>query len=232
MRLLIYGMQSSGASTLAMLLAQRPDSCAFIDIWVMYVAPALPGNTGENIVAKVVVSTAYSLALHQERFRPDRTLLFLRHPVVNYRSLAAKAYRHHCGFMEEKFMLLDEVFRDRSAYNAILYYEDLMFDPLGTLRAISHLGWHCEPTYLDFARRPNEMRARNEQQYSFLQERERLIYGTGNYHGEGIAPTEAKLTAAGDDCPVSTWCPAVADHYRQLMRLRQDKWQVAAAENK
>jgi hypothetical protein len=92
-------MQSSGASTLAFLLAQKPGCAAFVDIWTHYVAPSLPGDG--DVVAKVVVTTAFPLALHQERFQPDCTVLFLRHPEANYRSLATKPYRHHCGFMEE-----------------------------------------------------------------------------------------------------------------------------------
>jgi hypothetical protein len=138
MRLLIYGMQSSGASTLALLLAQKPECSAFADIWTMYVAPTLPADRA--VVAKVVVTTAFPLALHQERFRPDRTILFLRHPQVNYRSLASKGYRNHCGFMEEKFAVLERVFAAKAAYDAVFYYEDLVLDPAGMADAVTRLG--------------------------------------------------------------------------------------------
>ena len=76
MRLLFYGMQSSGASIFALIAAQAPDCVAFIDIWSMYVAPRLA--TKHDVVAKVVVTASYPLQLHRERFRPDLTVLVLK----------------------------------------------------------------------------------------------------------------------------------------------------------
>jgi hypothetical protein len=60
MRVLLYGMQSSGASILAFALAQKPDCLAFVDIWNMFwnmfAAPEL--ETDRDCVAKAVVTTA------------------------------------------------------------------------------------------------------------------------------------------------------------------------------
>ena len=39
MRILVYGMQSSGASLFTYFLAQRPDTIAVIDLWDGVVAP-------------------------------------------------------------------------------------------------------------------------------------------------------------------------------------------------
>jgi hypothetical protein len=226
MRLLIYGMQSSGASTLATVLAQKPICAAFIDIWTMYVAPSLAGSI--DALAKVVVTTAFPLALHQERFRPNRTILMLRHPVANYRSLATKAYRHECGFIEEKFAILDRVFNDESAYDSIVYYEDLIFDAPAVLQAVSDLGWACDPGFLAFSRKQADIVAFNEEKFPAV--KDRLGYGIGNYR-EGEIKTEfAHLTDAADgDCPVLDWCPDVAAHYRDLMPRRKGRWRLRSS---
>ena len=220
MRLLIYAMQSSGASTLAFLLAQRPACGAFADIWAMYAAPSLQGTN--DVVAKVVVTTAFPLALHQERFRPDVTILLLRHPVANYRSLMSKPYRHHCGFMEEKFALLDQVFGAWSSYDAIVYYEDLLFDPVGTLNRMAELGWPCDAGYLKFPRKHPDIVAFNEQNFPELVDR--LQYGRGNSRGLRIRPEFAGLDNLADDRPVVDWSPRVLGHYRDLIAENRRRW--------
>lgn len=218
-------MQSSGASTLAYLLAQKPDCAAFLDIWALYAAPSLPGD--DDVVAKVVVTTAFPLALHQERFRPDRTILFLRHPEANYRSLTTKGYRHHCGFLEEKFAVLDQVFLDRRGFDVIVYYEDLITDPLGTLAGMTELGWSCTPEYLRLARKPAAIKQFNESRYPEIIDR--LEYDVGNHHGGHVTADFAKL----GDLPqpgqeVCRWCPAVSEHYRLLMQQPGRQWMALA----
>ena len=228
MRVLIYGMQSSGASTMALLLAQSPECAAFVDIWTMYAAPSLPAD--DDVVAKVVVTTAFPLALHQERFRPDRTILFLRHPEVNYRSLSSKGYRHHCGFMEEKFAVLDRVFADSAAYDAVLYYEDLVLNPRATAEAIIRLGWRWDPDFLRLRRKQGEILALNNARYPDLAGR--LEYGAGNHRGGELQPGLVALTGLEPSDPgPGTWCPAVTDHYRGLMHPEgPKKWNVPPCE--
>jgi hypothetical protein len=227
MRILIYGMQSSGASTLAFLLAQKPDCAAFIDIWAMYAAPSLPG-TGD-VVAKVVVTTAFPLALHQERFRPDCTVLFLRHPVANRGSLSTKSYRHHCGFMEEKFRLLDAVFESRSGFDAVLCYEDLIYDTTGMLQSVSQLGWACDSN-VRFDRNPAEIQRFNEQRYPMVMDR--LEYGSGNHHWGRLDPDFVNLPESSDADPdMREWCPAVTAHYQHLLQHeRRTVWARAKPE--
>jgi hypothetical protein len=214
MRLLIYGMQSSGASTVAFVLAQKPDCCAFVDIWTMYAAPALPTAGPKDTLAKVVVTTAFPLALHQERFRPDRTILVLRHPVVTYRSLVGKVYRHHCGFIEEKFALLDRIFSEESRFDAVIYYEDLVYFPAETLAKISTLGWQCSVDFLECARTQAEMVAFNEAHLPSVIGR--LQYGQGNYHGGQVKPEFAGLADLPDPGPISDWCPRLLAHYNDI----------------
>ena len=223
MRLLIYGMQSSGASALAALLGQRPRSAAFIDIWAMYAAPALTGP--DSAVAKVVVTTAFPLSLHQDRFRPDKTILVLRHPDANFRSLSTKPYRNHCGFIEEKFAILEETHKNKSSYDLIVYYEDLAFNPVGILNTFSDLGWPCDAGYLDFPRSRSEIVGFNEKAFPSI--RERLEYGTGNYRGERIDPRFACMANLPDkDSAVSGWCPQILLQYRELIQKNRRRWSL------
>jgi hypothetical protein len=225
MRLLIYGMQSSGASTLAFLLAQKPDSAAFVDIWAMYAAPTLPEPAELDVVAKVVVTTAFPLALHQQRFRPDHTILLLRHPQANYASLESKPYRNHSGLIEEKFAVLDQVFRDTSAYDSLLHYEDLIFDPQGTASVFKSLGWGWDPGFPKFRRRQKHIREFNNLRFPGLAGR--LEYGFGNYHYGRLRRSFADLTDLGEcAATVRAWCPAVVEHYESLTRERGAKWRL------
>lgn len=221
MRLLIYGMQSSGASTLTFILGQEPTCAAFVDIWSMYAAPALPDSN--PAVVKVVVTTAFPLALHRERFRPDRTILFLRYPTANYRSLATKKYRNHCGFMEEKFAILDREFCDPTSYDKIIYYEDLIFRPYDVLEAVSALGWTCSNEFLRFHRKPRDIKSFNDQRYPMLADR--LQYDIGNHRGPRLTAEFANLTEPLDPaCPTAIWCPNLTDHYRTLLERNRFKW--------
>lgn len=226
MRLLIYGMQSSGASSLALLLAQKPGCSAFIDIWTMFAAPALEGS--DDVVAKVVVTSTFPLALHQERFQPNRTILLLRHPVVNYRSLSVKNYRHHCGFMEEKFAILDDVFSSSRGFDEVVYYEDLIFSPMETLAQFTAMGWSCEASFLKLARRHPNIVACNNERFPGLVDR--LQYGSGNYRGGYLSNEHAGLIDLADESPVHEWCPRLVKHYRELVAERGEKWQESGIE--
>jgi hypothetical protein len=225
MRILIYGMQSSGASTLALLLAQKPGSAAFVDIWAMYAAPSLPDQPELDVIAKVVATTAFPLALHQQRFRPDHTILLLRHPQANYESLESKTYRNHSGLIEEKFAVLDQVFRDTSAYDSLLHYEDLIFDPQRTGHIFKSIGWGWNPNFLKFRRNQKQIEKFNNVRFPDIAER--LEYGFGNYHSGRLRQSLADLTELGDSAAtVRAWCPAVVEHYESLTRQRGAKWRL------
>src|SRR5690606_27289883 len=150
MRLLIQGMQSSGATAFTLFLAQRPDCLALVDILNNYAAPTL--ETDRDVVAKVVVTTAYPLEVHQERFRPDRTILFLRDPRDNYVSLARKSYRNHSGLIDEKFAILELLFEKRAMFDAVIAYEDFVARDPAVLDTVNRLGWPVNAGYFSFRR--------------------------------------------------------------------------------
>src|SRR4029079_2548918 len=142
MRLLVHGMQSSGASAFTMFLAQRPEALALVDIPNNFAAPRI--STPLDFVAEVVITPAYPLAVHVDRFRPDRTILFLRDPRDNYVSLRTKPYRNYSGLMREKFRLLEGIFAERSRYDAVIHYEDFVARDPEVIATVRRLGWPVE----------------------------------------------------------------------------------------
>lgn len=159
MRLLVHGMQSSGATAFTLFLAQRPDCLALVDIPNNFAAPRLdtPADAPVDMVAKVVVTTAYPLAVHMERFRPDRIVLLLRDPRDNYVSLRTKNYRNYSGLMDEKFLLLDQLFAERDRFDAVIRYEDFVARDPAVLETVRALGWPAEEEFYNYRRRHNEM---------------------------------------------------------------------------
>jgi hypothetical protein len=219
MRLLVYGMQSSGASTLAALLAQKPGCGAFVDIWASYLAPAISSDL--DVVAKVVVTTAYPLERHQERFRPDRTVLVLRRPSANYRSLITKNYRNHCGLVDEKFRLLDRLYDD-VRFDQVVHYEDLVYQPAGVVDQMAALGWRMNDDATRFTRRPEEIFAFNKANFPALTDR--LEYGVGKFRGGRIRPELVGLGDLPDSSPVDELCPKLVSYYQALIANRGSAW--------
>lgn len=211
MRLLVYGMQSSGATAFTLFLAQRPDCLALVDIPNNFAAPRVA--TALDMVAKVVVTTAYSLPVHLERFRPDRRVLFLRDPRDNYQSLQNKPYRHYSGLMDEKFLLLDQVFAERHLFDCVLHYEDFVArDPAVSAR-IAALGWPVEGGYFSFARRHEEMLRALWQHTPDLMQTMEFVFG--NVQGKAVSegfrdkPRDPVVEAR-----LEVLCPRLLAHYR------------------
>lgn len=138
-------MQSSGATAFTLFLAQRPDCLALVDVLNNFAAPRV--NTTMDMVLKVTMTTAYPLAVHMECFRPDRVIL-LRDPHDNYQSLKTKHYRNYSGLLDEKFMILDQVFAERDHFDAVIRYEDFVArDPL-IISTLSNLGWSANDSFI------------------------------------------------------------------------------------
>ena len=155
MRLLVHGMQSSGATAFTLMLAQRPDCLALVDVPNNFAAPRVA--SARDFVVKVVITTAYPLPVHIERFRPDRVVLFLRDPREIYASLRTKHYRNHSGLISEKFMMLDELFASRERFDAVIEYEEFVERRESVHLAMRDLGWPIDHTYYQFERRHKEL---------------------------------------------------------------------------
>ena len=118
-RVLVMGMQSSGASTFLFLLAQIPGSVAVVDLWVGRPAPR-PEDLGLSdqvtcVLLKATVSTAVDVKAYIAAFRPDAAVLFLRHPAHNLKSLSTKFYKDTAGSPGQKFIALEDAFVRRGA---------------------------------------------------------------------------------------------------------------------
>ena len=223
MRLLVYGMQSSGATAFTLFLAQRPDCLALVDILNNYAAPRV--DTGLDMVVKAVVTTAYPLEVHRERFRPDRIVLLLRDPRDTYRSLSTKSYRNHSGLIDEKFALIDEVFAGREdRFDAVVHYEDFVARNPLVPAAMAALGWPVDDSFYDYRRRHEELAGALWRHVPDLMDR--IEFAFGNVQGRAVSERfrdkprdpdlEAQaLEAQALEAKLETLCPRLLTHYRQ-----------------
>lgn len=212
MRLLVYGMQSSGATAFSLFLAQRPGCLGLVDILNNYAAPRLA--TSKDVVAKVVVTTAYPLEIHQERFQPDKTILFLRDPRDNYESLRRKQYRNHSGLIDEKFALLDRIFEARGRFDAVIEYENFVARQPHVLQRLRELDWPVDASFHAFSRTHVELAAALWDAVPELFEHFEFSYG--NVQSTHVsARFRDKPRAEGLDAHLATLCPLLLDHYRR-----------------
>jgi len=212
MRLLVYGMQSSGATAFTLFLAQRPDCLALVDLLNNYAAPRV--DTAMDMVVKAGVTTAYPLEVHRERFRPDRTVLLLRDPRENYRSLSTKNYRNHSGLIDEKFALIDEVFAGRDRFDAVVHYEDFVARDPAVPAQVTALGWPVDDAFYDYRRRHDDLARDLWHHVPDLMDR--MEFSFGNVQGRAVSegfrdkPRDPALEAK-----LETLCPRLLAHYRE-----------------
>jgi hypothetical protein len=227
MRLLLYGMQSSGASILAFTFAQRPDSLAYVDIWNTYAAPEISSFDGD-IVAKVVVTTAFSLEAHRRRFRPDVTILALRHPGDTFDSLFGKPYANDNGLMDEKFSVVERVFREGRGFDHLFHYEDFAFCPDKVIDQCNSVGWKIDIHALLFARSHQEIQDANIASCPEIERR--LQYGPGNIQPHALLRGRARFSQPwGKTAHLPQICPSLFEHYTAMRADRGDLWHVPTA---
>ncbi|HSK42187.1 MAG TPA: hypothetical protein VK943_20645 [Arenibaculum sp.] len=226
MRLLIYGMQSSGASTFAFLMAQRPDCLALVDVLNMYAAPRL--ETTAPALAKCVVTLAFPLDVHVERFRPDAAVLLLRRPHDNYSSLMSKPWRNHGGLIDEKFALLERVFDERGRFDAVVPYEDFVARRPWVFERMRDLGWPVEEGWFALPRTHNDLAGFVWEHEPSLFDRFELAFG--NYHSGGISGRfERKPADPVIDAAVRRLCPRLCGFYDEYDRQHRSAAEAACA---
>lgn len=212
MRLLVHGMQSSGATAFAQMLAQRPGCVALVDIPNDYAAPRV--TTRRDFVAKAVVTTAYPLAVHVERFRPDAVVLLLRDPRATYASLRTKDYRNASGLMREKFLLLDQLFAEADRFDAVVHYEDFVAGDPGVAAALAALGWPVADSYRAFRRSYDELLGSLWEAEPALREEMAVVFG--NMRGRAVSAAHlARRWDAAAERAVEQLCPRLLAHYRR-----------------
>jgi hypothetical protein len=214
MRLFVHGMQSSGATAFTLFLAQRPDCLALVDIPNNFAAPRIGRVLTKDMVVKAVITTAYPAAVHIERFRPDRTILFLRDPRDNYQSLSSKTYRNYSGLMDEKFVLLDQVFAERSSFDAVIHYEDFVARSPQIIDTVNALGWRIDSQHYTYARRHDELFAALLEDLPDLYQSMEMVFG--NVRGKEVdARFRDKPHDEDLERRLSDLCPRLLDHYKK-----------------
>jgi hypothetical protein len=211
MRLLIYALESSGASTFCQFCGQREDSIAILDLWSHVLTPRLdvPGD----VVVKATATARYSLDQHIESFRPDQTILFVRDPVRNYASLSKYSYANEVGTIDEKFQRFD---RDLAAWPADLVFRYEAFiarDPALPPR-LAALGWPADPSWYDLARSTTAIQLHNMTRSEWASAEFDQSWGPGNIKGTKIVATfnETAVDASMHD-HVRRLCPFMTQLY-------------------
>jgi non-ribosomal peptide synthetase component E (peptide arylation enzyme)/glycosyltransferase involved in cell wall biosynthesis len=214
MRLLIYGMQSSGASTFCYFLGQRAGSVAIIDLLLHCLAPSLKFSA--PAVVKATANSVYRPADHIVSFRPDRTVLFLRDPVAVYAGLIDKPYGNHYGSVDDKIVQFDEDFAPKN-WDLVVRYEDFIAHSPELIGSISEIGWPCTPEYYDLTRSFQEIADFNAAASNWLRS------GFGNTWGFGnISPGPIRRAFTRERYPqrirekVAELSPRLTSYYESL----------------
>jgi hypothetical protein len=184
MRLFIYGMESSGASTFCLFLGQREGAVAVVDLWSHCLAPPLAVDV--PIVLKATVTTTYRAEDHVRSFRPDASILFLRDPVAVYRSLTKYEYANYEGSVEDKLVRFDEEYSP-ARFDLVIRYEDFVRREPSVIRAIDELGWICTNSYYDLPRSIDDIRQTNFHKSAWLHDEYNKHWAFGNFKGASIS---------------------------------------------
>jgi hypothetical protein len=213
MRLLIYAMESSGASTFCYFLGQRRESIAVIDVWSEFLAPSI--RVQYPIVAKVTANLAFRPEDHITSFRPDATILFIRDPLSVYCSLIEKPYAHLLGIAEQKLAKFDRIFVE-SEFDLIVEYEKFANGKL-EFGKVTELGWPCGPENYKLARSVEEIVEFNCEQSPWLREHFRNGWGPGNYKAGPIASFLARPDISAPVVEkIKRVAPNLSRHYHLL----------------
>jgi hypothetical protein len=140
MRLLLYGLQASGASAAAMLAAQRPGCLALVDVPSYALTPDF--GAGRDALAKAVVNTTHDLAAHRAGFRPDAVAFVLRDPLAHWASASVKGFRDRDGALADKVAAFDALVGDLDRHaDLVVRHEDLLERDPAIPAGFARLGW-------------------------------------------------------------------------------------------
>jgi len=224
MKILVYGMQSSGASLITYFLAQNLQSLGVLDLSSMSQAPVLKWTWAKDVVVKCVITKKHSFQEHVQSFRPDKTVLVLRHPCHNYVSLKDKKYSGWAGSIEEKFEILEKVAQQKEIFDLVVHYEDFIFSPEKVITDLKEIGIQVETSFLNFKRTKQMIASFNLQHslWSLLNAR-RTLSKFGNIDFSRIPNLERvfKTINAADQCKVRKLCPSLYKSYSKIGESRR-----------
>lgn len=139
MRVLVYGLQNSGATLVTLYIGQRSGTLVVPDLWTMFCAPRGPFE--QDLCVKVTITESFPLETHVAAFEPDFKILVVRRPIDNWLSLRKKSFANHDGTIEQKFARADDVFLHRSDFDAFIVFEDFVSFPALLSESLRNAGW-------------------------------------------------------------------------------------------
>jgi hypothetical protein len=226
-KIFVYGLQSSGASLFTYFLAQKPGSLGIVDLNNHRLSPPL--NAGHDTALKAVVTTTWPLQDHLNSFQPDKTILFLRNPYNNYYSLMHKAYANKSGAIDDKFRLLEKLFRNRDKYDLTIFYEDFISDADGTVYKLNSLGWESTNEHYRFPRPPQDIARFNVEQCTWCRENPAAPGPSGGWGMGNIRSSRINLTLSDKpfdpaiDRKIKELCPTLYAYYRDHPHLHSQQ---------
>ena len=228
-RTLVYGMQSSGASLVTFFLSQSPGAVGIVDLFCSQPIPDAEELDELNVVAKATVSLEQSLDSQLERFRPDKSILVLRHPAHNYVALSRKKYVNLCGSIDDKFALLESLYDRLEDFDVVLHYEDFVIHRRATVRQLSEAGVTASKDFYRFHRSREDL-VEAGMQYDWFSEGFGTKWAFGNVHAGGMSASAVfKHVPADVHDKVKAICPRMyrlCDHH---MREHHSPLRVAGS---
>lgn len=131
MRILVYGLQSSGASLFTYFLGQLQNSFALIDVSARRKAPVASFfQNYEQKNTKIITKCTITAIPYQnivDLYKPDLRILFIKNPFQNFMSLKQKRYRRTGGTLFNKIRLLESYFnQSEQLFDCVIKYEDFL----------------------------------------------------------------------------------------------------------
>lgn len=224
MHVLIYALQSSGATLLTLLLAQRPQTAAVLDAFNHKRIPQHATFPDECVIkATIPIHDAKEyLDYLKVIVQPSTTYLILRNPWCNYVSLKTKVYGDH---IRRKFRQFNDLWRDRDADTKTLIYEKILIDESGFRNDLGT--WTLPANAFDLTRTLNEIIAHTQSCSGWPGNQYQCSWGTGNVHiHEGSVQVNSQLfrkkISMEEYKLVQDIAPDICEHYRSLGRAYID----------
>lgn len=222
-------MQSSGASILTYVLGQTPGAYALVDQWCMHSLPSADDLPEDHLViAKATISRDCTLEQHRNAYRPDRTILVLRHPYHNYVSLRRKWYSNLCGPLDDKFRDLEQVNMYRDGFDAVIRFEDLVFHNDAFFTCMKRIDIPLARDAFSFPNSLDDV-VKRAGSIPVVRQGYENNWGIGNIREEILRPelvfkwVSPRLRRKIDDL-----CPLLVEDYRTYVEQSLGHWRVEA----
>lgn len=217
MRILVNGMQSSGASFATYTIGQIEDTIVVVDVWSGEIAPDLrESKDAKNVIVKCVITEKYDIEEHIESFDPDKTILLTRHPCHNYISLSKKHYSDEGGDMDKKFRKLEKEYESRDKYDAILKYEDLLLYPKHFLEDVRETGLEINNNALIYRRTKKDVKRYNKAHSEWCKNYFKEKWALGKARAMKPNPEFAfKYVPRNIEGKIKKLCPTLYDEYKE-----------------